>query len=107
MCLSFGVCCIFTLSTCGSTVTRNCSYVRNPGFPASLDGAGQSSCDFTVSKCSRDVCFLRLDLGTFTLEGPPDATEGAGGACTVDAFDVAGGATPVPTVCGENAGQHS
>ena len=29
----FGVCCMFTLSTCGGTVNQNCTYVQNEGFP--------------------------------------------------------------------------
>ena len=30
----FGTCCVVTLSTCGGTVTYNCTYITNPGYPA-------------------------------------------------------------------------
>merc|ERR1719273_2433268 len=30
----FGVCCIFSVSATGSTVSQNCSYIVNPSFPS-------------------------------------------------------------------------
>ena len=30
----FGVCCLFTYSTSGTTIKQNCSYIQNPGFPS-------------------------------------------------------------------------
>ena len=46
----FGVCCLFTLSTSGSTISQNCSYIQNPGFPTAL--AGGSAVSYTVNKCN-------------------------------------------------------
>ena len=36
-CKGFGVCCIFEQTTCGGTVTENCTYVQNPGFPTAYN----------------------------------------------------------------------
>ena len=46
----FGVCCIFVISTTGSTVTQNCSYVQNPGFPSALTAV--TPLEFTINKCA-------------------------------------------------------
>ena len=46
----FGVCCLFTLSTSGSTISQNCSYIQNPNFPTAL--AGGSAVSYTVNKCN-------------------------------------------------------
>ena len=27
----FGVCCVFMVTACGSTISQNCSYIKNPG----------------------------------------------------------------------------
>ena len=29
----FGVCCVFVYETSGSTISQNCSYIRNPNYP--------------------------------------------------------------------------
>ncbi|TRY81036.1 hypothetical protein TCAL_13448 [Tigriopus californicus] len=47
----FGVCCVFLVSTSGATVTQNCTYVRNPNFPNSLDTTSQIS--YNIQKCDR------------------------------------------------------
>eukprot|EP00093_Oithona_nana_P001154 01154.XXX_2401_3142_1 [CDS] Oithona nana genome sequencing. len=56
----FGVCCTFTINTCGDTVSNNCSYVQNPNYPAS-ESSG-TSCSFNISPLSSDICQLRLDF---------------------------------------------
>ena len=48
----FGVCCVFMTSTCSSTVSQNCSYIKNPGYPSAYTST--SSCQFTIQKC--DSC---------------------------------------------------
>merc|ERR1712018_1101276 len=58
----FGVCCLFITSTSGATVSQNCSYIQNPNFPSAY--ASETAISFTVTKCSSDVCALRLDLET-------------------------------------------
>ena len=36
----FGVCCLFTTSTCGGSTSNNITYITNPGFPATYNTAG-------------------------------------------------------------------
>ena len=47
---SFGVCCLFTTDECGTTVSQNNTYVRNPGFPDDYEDLGD--CSYTVQKVS-------------------------------------------------------
>ena len=57
-----------------------------------------------------EICFLRLDFESLTLTGPSGTTILAGGLCSIDSFKVSGSksaASIIPTICGENAGQHS
>ena len=86
----FGVCCFFSITLAGS-VQENCTYIRNPGFPA---GSSEStSITYTVSKVSTgnlafwvsietcltlavpEVCDLRLDFETFSIRGPVGTDE--------------------------------
>eukprot|EP00095_Tigriopus_kingsejongensis_P003142 maker-scaffold662_size116868-snap-gene-0.12 protein:Tk03142 transcript:maker-scaffold662_size116868-snap-gene-0.12-mRNA-1 annotation:"hypothetical protein DAPPUDRAFT_311633" len=101
----FGVCCLFTIEGSGSSTSRNCTYIRNPGFPSALADTG--SVTYTISKCSCDVCYLRLDFECFTTLGVSQSDEvDNGGDCT-DQFTV--GATSnenLPVICGQNTGQH-
>ena len=46
----FGVCCIFLVSATGSTISQNCSYIRNPGYPSAYTST--SSVSYTINKCS-------------------------------------------------------
>ena len=47
----FGVCCVFILNTLqATTVTQNCTYIQNSGFPNELTDTNPVS--FTVAKCS-------------------------------------------------------
>jgi len=50
---SFGVCCLFTVSTSGSTVNQNCTYVRNPGFPTALTAT--TAITYTVNKIQSGI----------------------------------------------------
>ena len=43
----------------------------------------------------------RLDFVSFTTAQP------TAGTCTADTFTVGGASTVAPTICGDNAGQHS
>ena len=45
----FGVCCLFLVSASGSTISQNCTYIRNPGFPTAYSST--SSVTYTISKC--------------------------------------------------------
>ena len=37
------------VSTCGSTIAQNCSYIKNPGFPAAHTST--ALCKYTIAKC--------------------------------------------------------
>ena len=46
----FGTCCVFTVSASGSTITQNCTYIRNPGYPNNYGETTAAS--YTIQKCS-------------------------------------------------------
>ncbi|XP_059083097.1 uncharacterized protein LOC131880461 [Tigriopus californicus] len=100
----FGVCCVFLYSENGATITQNCSYIQNPGYPGTVSNGGQLA--YNIQKCSNDVCFLRLDFELFSIQGTAATTEENGGQC-VDTFDVTiNTGQNIPQICGENGGQH-
>merc|ERR1712038_570871 len=94
----FGVCCTFTVSTCGTSVTQNCSYIQNPSYPTSYTTSG--SCSYSVTPLSTDICQMRLDFVNF------DITETTAGVCT-DSFTATGpsGQNPMD-LCGTLTKQH-
>merc|ERR1712106_763443 len=55
----FGVCCLITFDTCGSTISTNTTYIRNPSYPSSYTPSSTGSCLFTINKCAADICQLR------------------------------------------------
>ena len=93
----------FSTSTCGTSVSTNTTYIRNPTYPSRYKPSSASTCSFTINKVSDDICQLRLDFQTFS-GFVIDATSAV---CT-DSFAVAGqtGKNP-PTICGTNTGYHS
>lgn len=98
----FGVCCLFLVSSTSTTINQNCTYIRNPNFPAAYDTG--SPLTFTVNKCSNDVCSLRLDFLQFAIDGPSATDETSGGACT-DSFTATGTSGKAsPVICGINTG---
>ncbi|KAL0103614.1 hypothetical protein PUN28_017709 [Cardiocondyla obscurior] len=94
----YGVCCIVTVSCGGMTADNNTHFV-NPNYPSSFDG--MDSCQVTLVKSDPDVCQYRLDFVQFNIRGP----ETMNNVCTYDQFIVSGG-NPVPTICGNNDGNH-
>merc|ERR1712183_1186490 len=98
----FGVCCVIATSTCGSTISTNIPYIRNPASPSGNKPSSASTCSFTINKVSEDVCQLRLDFQTFSVF----VVDTTSAACT-DSFAVTGqtGKNP-PTICGTNTGYH-
>jgi hypothetical protein len=99
----FGVCCVFILNKASSKdINQNDTYVQNPGFPSAF--STPTAMSYTVNKYQDDICFLRLDFETFTLDGPVDET--AGGACPSGSFSVTVTGQSIPDVCGSNAGEH-
>jgi hypothetical protein len=61
---SFGVCCLFTTSTAGATVSENCTYVQNPNFPSPY--METSAVSYTVNKVSGNVALRRGSI-SFSL----------------------------------------
>lgn len=47
--------------------------------------------------------FYRLDFEAFSISQP----ESVAHRCVTDSFVVTGTTSPVPVICGDNAGQHS
>merc|ERR1711981_32123 len=117
----FGVCCVFSSSTCGSTISENCTYITNPGYPNTYSTTG--SCAWTVEKVNSDICQLRLEFNTLAMNVMPSNTIAAnsnygccGSSCATlnivtstptDSFIAKGqtGFNP-PTICGINTGYH-
>ena len=99
----FGVCCVIYSSTCGTSISTNTTYIRNPGYPSSYTPSSAGSCTFSISKASDDVCQLRLDFQTFS----GFVTSTTAGSC-YDTLAMAGqtGVDP-PSICGTNTGYHS
>jgi len=97
----FGVCCVAQTSTCGTSISANTSYIRNPGYPSTYTPSNAGTCVYTIQKANDDVCQLRLDF--ITMSG---FVTGTNGACT-DTFAAAGqtGKNP-PNICGTNTGYH-
>merc|ERR1719414_2094292 len=94
----FGVCCTFLVSSCGSTVSENCTYIQNPSYPASYSTTGD--CSYTVNPLSSDICQLRLDLDNL------DIVNAIPGACT-DSFQLtAGSGRSYDSLCGTLTGHH-
>jgi len=94
----FGVCCTFTISTCGTGITQNCTYITNPSYPSTYTTAG--TCTHSVTPLNADICQLRLDFDNF------DITEVTDGLCT-DSFAISGQSGQNPqNLCGTLTGQH-
>jgi len=99
---SFGTCCMFQTSTCGSEINQNNAYIASPSYPAA---APAGMCMFTIKKCDSNVCQYRLDFEDVVLTGPMM------GDCTNDTMMVSqvdGVSTAVVpmTLCGTLSGQH-
>ena len=60
--VGFGVCCVVTTSTCGSSVSSNITYILNPGYPSSYTPTSAGTCSYTINKVSDDICQLRQGL---------------------------------------------
>lgn len=105
---SFGVCCLLRVSKCGTAVTRNCTYLENPGYSTSTayTAATTTTCTNTVTGSS-DICHIRLDFTDVVLQQPSTA-----GVCTATILTITGGTSATssfakpPVVCGTLTGQH-
>jgi len=87
------------VSTCGSTVSQNCSYIQNPSYTSTYSTTGDCAYSVTpISGC--EICQIRLDFDNF------DITDAATGQCT-DYLTMTGptGRNPEP-LCGTLTGMH-
>ena len=100
----FGVCCVISSSTCGSTISTNTTYIRNPGYPSSYTVSSAGTCKYTINKVSDDICQLRLDFQTFS-----GMVTGSDAGDCYDSFAAAGqtGKNPPSNICGTNTDYHS
>jgi len=65
-----------------------------------------NSISYTVRKCSDAVCRLRLDFESFSLQGIGGTEEIDEGVC-MDTFTITTSTNQnIPTICGQNDGQH-
>lgn len=107
---SFGVCCVVSVSSCGGTVSQNCTYIDNPSYPSSYTTTGD--CSYTVTRCQDDICQIRLDFFSATLQQPLTTPLTTVGQCSSTILDITGGSTSAaitnnpPNLCGTLTGQH-
>ncbi|EFX64296.1 hypothetical protein DAPPUDRAFT_266634 [Daphnia pulex] len=99
---AFGsVCCINVATNCGGTVSLNNTYWQSPtnGISTSTTSCALTiKLDTKLTEQKRPICQVR----SFTIS-QPDAQS----LCTNgDFFDVGGQTNKVPTICGDNEGQH-
>ena len=117
----FGVCCVFSVTASGSTVTENSTYIINPSYPSNyVPTSTPSTLTYTIAKCQDDICRVRLDFDTFELTSPSSGGVADEGQCDTDRLAFTTTAqTVVPTVgtagtygsypylCGTNTGLHA
>jgi len=119
----FGVCCVFSVSASGSSVSQNCSYIVNPSYPSNYaPTAIPTTLTYTINKVSSDVCRIRLDYDQFVLDGPValGGNVATTGQCSTDRFTMVttdrqsvpttgapGTYGQYPYLCGTNSGYHS
>lgn len=99
----FGVCCVFKVSSCGSSLSKNCTYIQNPSYSSSYTVTTTTSCSYTLTPLSTEICQIRLDFDTFST-----TIASTTGTCT-DSFKITGntrGSNTTPNLCGTLSGQH-
>ncbi len=58
----FGVCCVFIVTGTSATISQNCTYLQNPGFPSTYTDT--TAITYTIQKCDNSECHssnLNLD----------------------------------------------
>ena len=48
---------VVAVSTCGSTLSSNTSYIRNPGYPSSYTASSAGTCTYTIKKAQIETGF--------------------------------------------------
>jgi len=113
----FGVCCVFSVSASGSSVSQNCSYIVNPSYPSNYAPTSTpATVTYTINKCSTDICRIRLDYESMVLTAP-STTANIRGQCVPESMTIATTGQPTvpsaavlgayPWLCGTNTGYHS
>jgi len=106
----FGVCCVFVVSATSRVVSENSSYIVKPNYPSNYAQTRTPTLlDYTIRKCSSDICRVRLDYELFVLDGPDRIGKCSGDSMTISTADstttLAAGKHPY--LCGTNTGHHS
>jgi len=97
----FGVCCVFTLSECDSTVAQDNTYIQSPDYPGD---APLGMCMYNLGKCDAGICQFKIIFEDVVLSQPDS------GDCTNDTLmfsgfdDVSERVVPM-TLCGDLSGQ--
>jgi len=97
----FGVCCYLEV-TCGGTTSVNNTYFK-------IDNSVYSPCVLDICKMQDNICQIRMDFHTFSLD-QPETSSGTDYSektkCQKASFRVSGDARDSPVICGENTGYH-
>jgi len=107
---SFGVCCYIKVATCGGSVSRNCTYIESPSYPSDYSTTGD--CSYTINRCQDDICQIRLDFTSTSLQQPVATTGSTAGDCSDTKLEITPGTSSQgihnkpPTMCGTLTGQH-
>ncbi|CAB4066347.1 unnamed protein product [Lepeophtheirus salmonis] len=99
----FGVCCVLSVSNCGGSITRNTTYIQNPGFPSKFVRSDTTTCTYNIPRSMEGICSIRLDFNTLRIRNasPND------GDCGNEFFTARPGTGAiVPNFCGVLSGQH-
>lgn len=104
----FGVCCVFTITGCGGMVNRNCTFVRNAGFPGA-DTNNARTCSVMLNRFASDICQIRLDFQpttTLPLGAVAGSCGGTGDSLSVISPHSSSRNAFPPAICGALTGQH-
>jgi len=98
---NYGVCCIFTANTCGSTVSQLMAFVESPNYP---NPSPTGMCMFNIGKVDSGICQYKIQFEDVMLSGP------AMGDCTNDTLTISNvdavSSSVIPmNLCGTLSGQ--
>jgi len=99
---AFGVCCVFTVSTCDSSLDQNNTYIQSPGYPAA---APLGMCSYTMNKCDSNICQFRLEFEDVIMSGP-EMGDCMNDTITITGVDSLSAKVVPPELCGSLTGQH-
>jgi len=97
----FGVCCKFIISATSTTsVTRNCTYIQNKGYPTAVTTVSKSIA-YNIKPIGHNICHIRFDFQAMNI-----AITASTGVCD-DTFTIKSPTSKSPpSVCGNNKGYH-